>query len=690
MLRYYDLKKQKNKHQPYIYQLLLLLTLLLAFILRLYNLQNIPNGLFTDEAARGYDAFSISRTGADMFGVWLPLFPRGFDDYTAGLYIYLTVPFVFFLDLSHFSTRLASVFIGVLTVAVSYQAIRRPFGRQAGIMGAALIALSPWYVLLSRIGTEWNLLALGPMLTIVLAYRGLSRPRWLIAAGAAGGLSLYGYAPVKAFLPLLLLGFVIFYWRELLNQKWAALTAALILALLALPLYLFSFTATGLTRFQEISAFSNMSQTEAITFFIKNYFIYLDPRFLIGLVRPNLFFIQQLKHVGILYWFELILIILGLTYLFKLGRRDHYFWLYWLLVAPIGINLHVHSPKPALWLTSTPTLHGLAAAGLVFLLVAAYQGFCSSNAIRKKVQQGLAIASLLFIAALAVVNIKTMLNDLFIQFPIYATHTNDWGYGMQQGVEDLIHYQPAFDQANIDTFGPIAGIYAAYYTQFSPQQRHLEVAHYGENAWQQLESLTIGAIEARALQPGCFVSLTRSDKLAQIPGPHLPLTTYYLPDGQLSSLQIAAIASPQTPRQPVLAIFGEQLLLAEYGLASAKSGDSLNMSPGQALCLVLLWQSAGHLTTDYTVFTHLLGPPRVDTGSPLWAQHDSIPVGGLRPTSSWQSGEIIQDMHVLFIPNDIPAGKYQLNVGLYDSTTGQRLAVGDQQEQITLIEITIP
>ncbi len=628
-----------------------------------------------------------------MFGVWLPIFPRGFDDYTAGLYVYLTVPFVFFLDLSHFSTRLASALIGVLTVAVSYQAIRRPFGPQAGILGAALIAISPWYVLLSRIGTEWNLLALGPMLTIVLAYRGLSRPKWLVAAGAVAGLSLYGYAPVKAFLPLLLAGFVLFYWPELLRQKWAALSAVLILALLTLPVYLFSFTASGLARFQEVSTFSNLSQTEAITFFIKNYFIYLDPRFLIGLVRPNLFFIQQLKHVGILYWFELVLIIFGLTYLFKLGRRDHYFWLYWLLVAPIGINLHVHSPKPALWLTSTPTLHGLAAAGLVFLLGATRQGFGSSNATRKKVQQGLSVATLLFIAALAVVNIKTMLNDLFVQFPIYATHTSDWGYGMQQGVEDLIHFQPAFDQANIDTFGPIAGIYAVYYTQFSPQKRHLEIAQHSENAWQQLGPLTIGIIETRALQAGCHISLTRSDKLAQIPGSHIPLTTYFLPDGQLSSLQINAIASPQTPHKSVQAIFGEQLLLAEYGLASAKSGDSLNMSPGQALCLVLWWQSTGHLTTDYTVFTHLLGPPRPDTGSPLWAQHDSVPVGGLRPTSSWQTGELIQDMHVLFIPVDILPGRYQLYVGLYDSTTRQRLPVqqnnGQEDEQLFLLEITI-
>ena len=181
--------------------LILGLILLVAFGLRVYNLDVVPNGLFTDEAARGYDAYSLSLTGADMFGVRWPLFPRSLNDYTPALYTYLTLPFVFLLDLSHFSTRIASVWIGVFTVAVAYQAIRRPFGPVAATAGAALVAISPWYVLLNRIGTEWSLLGLGPMLTIVLAYRGLRRPGWLIGAGAVAGISLYGYAPVKAFLP---------------------------------------------------------------------------------------------------------------------------------------------------------------------------------------------------------------------------------------------------------------------------------------------------------------------------------------------------------------------------------------------------------------------------------------------------------------------------------------------------------
>lgn len=680
---------QPRRKQLLRYKLILTAVLLIAFALRVYHLQTIPNGLFIDEAARGYDAFSISQTGADMFGARWPLFLRGFDDYTAGLYVYLTVPLVYFLHLSPFSTRFASVMVGLLTVAVAYQAIKRPFGRNAALAGTALVAVSPWYILLSRIGTEWNLLALGPMLTIVLAWRGLRRPRWLVAAGVAGGISLYGYAPVKAFLPLLLGGFALFYWRDLVKQRWATLTAAVVLALFALPVYLFSFTDNGLTRFQEIASFYNLGWRESAVLFVKNYFAYLDPFFLFttDVTRPNIFFIQRFKNVGLLHWFELPLIMLGLVQLFRLGKRDRYFWLYWLLVAPVGINLHVHSPKPALWLTATPTLHGLAGAGLIYLFDAARCGFATKSRINVSLQRGAAVCLLAGLAIVAVINIQIMLKEIFVEFPVYAA--SGWKYGVDEGVKDLLRLQPAFDQANVDILGGVAGIYVAFYTQFSPQERHTELEKYGENAWQRVGPLTIGGIEARSLEPGCHLTLTRQEKQAQLPAPSLVLATYTLPNGQPSPRILTAIASPQSNRVPVQAAFGDKILLADYALASAKFDNALEMEPGQAICLVLLWQSAGNLPADYTAFVHLVGPANPATGGPLWAQHDGMPAGGQRPTTTWQPGETVQDMHVLFIPTDAPPGTYQLNAGLYDAVTGQRLPVQGNAEQVTLAEIKV-
>jgi 4-amino-4-deoxy-L-arabinose transferase-like glycosyltransferase len=672
----------------------LILILLLAFLLRVYHLHTLPNGLFIDEAARGYDAFSITRTGADMFGEFLPLFPRGFDDYTPALYTYLTVPFVYLLGLSRFSTRYAAVWIGVFTVAAAYLAIRKPFGRRAGLIGAALLAISPWYLLLSRIGTEWTLLGLGPMLTIVVLYRGLSRPSWLVAAGVVGGLSLYGYAPVKAFLPLLLAAFILFYHRRLWAQKRAALAALTIFTVFAYPVYAFSFTPEGQIRFKEVSYFDKLPLVESLYLFGANYLAYFDPRFLL-IPSSKQIFVHSLRDVGLFYWFELPLIALGIVYVLRSGRREQYFWLVWLLLAPLGINLHTSSPSPGLWLTSTPTLHGLAAAGLAYLL------HLSTSPHRLSWQRTLGIIFLGCLGLMAVWNIRKMIVDLFIEFPVYSvlTEQNWWAYGMERAMVDVDQLNHAFDSIilqpfELDATTYVSGIYFAFYNRFSPEQRHSEVRTYGGNAWQFVGPVNIGQLETRILQPGCHLAVTTANKRYALPLPNHLLKTYTLGDKEFNPIALVAVAGGQPPQgQPVQAIFGEQILLESFAFVSNKSNVSLLVEPGQALCLVLNWQSAGNLAADYTVFVHFAGPINPSTGGPLWTQHDGMPVDGLRPTTSWQPGEIIRDMRVVFVPLDAPKATYQLNVGLYHPATGERLPVrdqaGQQGDQLTLLELQV-
>ncbi len=203
----------------------------------------------------------------------------------------------------------------------------------------------------------------------------------------------------------------------------------------------------------------------------------------------------------------------------------------------------------------------------------------------------------------------------------------------------------------------------------------------------------MGEVEAHSLQPGCLVTLIKPNKRFNIPAPSVNLASYRLPDGQPGLLLINAVASPQSENKSVQAVFGEQILLDSFSFVSAKSDATLVMGPGQAICIVLNWQSAGNLAADYTVFVHLVGPVNPATNTALWAQHDSMPVEARRPTSSWQPGEVVQDMHVIFIPADAPQATYQLNVGLYNAAIGQRLPVqlgnGEGGEQVTLMEISV-
>jgi hypothetical protein len=114
--------------------------------------------------------------------------------------------------------------------------------------------------------------------------------------------------------------------------------------------------------------------------------------------------------------------------------------------------------------------------------------------------------------------------------------------------------------------------------------------------------------------------------------------------------------------QPLQATFAGQMEL------SACAFDPGPHAPSDILRVSLSWRSLYPTETDYTIFVHL-----VDQDERVWAQHDSPPVGGSRPTSSWQPGEEILDNHGLALPRDIPPGEYRLAVGLYDPATGERL-----------------
>ena len=95
------------------------------------------------------------------------------------------------------------------------------------------------------------------------------------------------------------------------------------------------------------------------------------------------------------------------------------------------------------------------------------------------------------------------------------------------------------------------------------------------------------------------------------------------------------------------------------------SVEPLAVAPGDRVKLTLFWEGLAPLDEDYTVFAHLLGEYNPATQGPLWAGHDSQPIGGRYPTSSWKPGEIVLDVHHLDIPGDAPPGAYQLEVGLY-------------------------
>ncbi|MBU1127337.1 hypothetical protein KKF11_03250, partial [Patescibacteria group bacterium] len=65
-------------------KILLVLILLLAAALRLWGLNHYPVGLNADEAAIGYNAYSLIETGLDEHGNAWPIHFKSFGDYKPG------------------------------------------------------------------------------------------------------------------------------------------------------------------------------------------------------------------------------------------------------------------------------------------------------------------------------------------------------------------------------------------------------------------------------------------------------------------------------------------------------------------------------------------------------------------------------------------------------------------------------
>jgi hypothetical protein len=142
------------------------------------------------------------------------------------------------------------------------------------------------------------------------------------------------------------------------------------------------------------------------------------------------------------------------------------------------------------------------------------------------------------------------------------------------------------------------------------------------------------------------------------------------------------------PQHPLNQPFGDtpNLTLLGYNLTDETGQPIENLKSSIVnLNLTLYWRAEAPLSVDYTTFVHLR-----DAAGQTVAQKDQPPLNGAYPTSLWDSGEIIADEIIVPLPAELPAGDYQLVVGLYDFYTGQRLAVPENPaNEFTLTTLAV-
>ena len=138
-------------------------------------------------------------------------------------------------------------------------------------------------------------------------------------------------------------------------------------------------------------------------------------------------------------------------------------------------------------------------------------------------------------------------------------------------------------------------------------------------------------------------------------------------DNWIGNLRFVAynVEPPPEPTQLVWPVqFGETIALDAAGL------DALPVYPGDIARVLLRWSTEMSAEKNYKVTLQLL-----NANNQIVAQVDSEPVGGQRPTSTWQPFESIDDPYGLPVLLATPPGDYSLILAVYDPTSGVRLPV---------------
>lgn len=201
--------------------------LLLAFFLRIVDLDRAPPGLYYDEAAHGLDAAHVWE------GQWHIFFPtaNGHEP----LFTYLVAAFYRVLGNTILAVRLPAAMLGTLAVAACFALGRRLLDPRLALVGAGLVAVTFWTVALSRIGYRANALPVLFPLWLVSFWRCRDRKEMApyLLCGVLLGLTQYTYTAAR-FVPLLALVLAVD-WRKSLSRQGVLLGAG-VAALVALPL----------------------------------------------------------------------------------------------------------------------------------------------------------------------------------------------------------------------------------------------------------------------------------------------------------------------------------------------------------------------------------------------------------------------------------------------------------------------
>lgn len=631
-------------------QVTIVLLLLLGTALRLVDIGRLPAGLYHDEAQNGLDALAVLEGQLQLY------FPA--NNGREPIFIYLVAASIACLGRSPFATRLPSAFVGILTLAATFDLGRTLWNRRAGRWALAVLAVTLWHIHLSRVSFRSVLLPFFMALYLAQGARALRSGKWRfwLAAGVFYGASWYTYMAARftpiALAVLALHGLLCYPQKMRLHWRGAVLAAlAALIVLLPLGLYTLRSPEVVLARSGQVSVFSEEIHGGQPWRTLLRHTIATAGMFTVQgdrIWRHNL----ALRPV----WEPA----LGVAFLWGLGialarlRRDPSAALavLWTAVMALPTLLAEDAPHFLRGVGVMPTAVLLPALGLGGLATR-----LQDESMRREGRLLPRIIAHGLPPALLIVGLASTSYDYFIRYRtaplaahwfesgpvqlagrINALHSNGWdGAQMQHGERDAIDI--FIDRQIWNTWEALPFLVPASSVRFLPLD----------------DTSTAGPDRAffvwpyRDWEPDVLPNLPHPAYLQVERGPEAQGDR----DPAPYSIATVIIAESRPEVPPTVATFEHGITL-RAALTSATQGG----------CTVSLWWDAStRIARDYTVYVHYM------RDGVRIAQHDGQPGFGHLRTTFWHPGDLIKDIHPVGDLEPEP-GSDELRVGLYEGATG--------------------
>jgi len=475
---------------------ILLVITIISVSLRFWQLGQVPPSPDWDEAALGYNAYSILETGRDEYGTLLPVILRSFDDYKPALYGYLVVSSVALFGLNVWAVRLPSALIGSLTVVMSYFLVIELFrlgGRQKqrklAYLTAFLLAISPWHLQFSRIAFESNVGLAFNIFALWFFLVGLRKQMFLFVSAIFFALSLYVYQSEKVFVPMLLLVLLIVFFEKLWKIKGKVVLVIGALLISSAPFIYATFSnPDALLRAKGVSVFADQTPFLETTVerlirdresgdylgvvldnrrvkysfeFAKGYLSHFDLNWLfIAGDQPR----HQPSGFGHLYLMELPFMLAGIYGLVfgNFSRRTKKLIFAWFLITPLPAAFTTGVPHPIRTLNFLPLFQIFTALGLLVFIKTIFN--FQFSIFNFKVKYLVFLLSFLFI----IFNFLYYFNQYFVQQNYFLSQV--WQYGYKEVVVAVEEVQDKYSTIVVTNKPHLdqSYIFFLFYTKYNP------------------------------------------------------------------------------------------------------------------------------------------------------------------------------------------------------------------------------